>query len=627
MDLYSASRRFARPFEFDPRKPAPQLPLGARGLIGDGHTAALVRPDGAIDWLCFPRFDSPSVFGALLDPERGGLTAVTPTVPFESLQAYDPDTNVLETLFMVPGQGVVRLTDFMPWSDDPRASIHEVHRRIECREGAVELEAVFDPRFDYGEFVPEMHPYPHGVLARAASGVNLGAVLGNSAEWEPREGGGVKARFQMRSGQRQWLVIAWDARTEEPLAAYRPFEMLRTTRHHWREWSRKLSYDGPWRHHVMRSALALKLMIYAPTGAMVAAPTTSLPEWIGGVRNWDYRYAWTRDTALGIRAANRIGYVNEAREFFHFMRDALDHSPDLKVMYGVDGESVPQERELAHLAGFQGSRPVRVGNDARDQVQLDTAGALLDAAFLYEQFGGSITLRAWRHLRRVVESVSSSWTRPDHGIWEPRKGVQHNVHSKLMSWVALDRGMRLAARFGDFPLERQWAEFSGRIHADVTTHGLSADGSHFVSAYGSQEVDAALLLLPTHGFLPADDPRVEATIDEVRRQLGSGSFLYRYRADDGVGGAEGAFVLCGFWLAEVLAMAGRLDEAHEVFTAHAEASNHLGLLAEEVDPVSGALLGNFPQAFSHLGLVNAAIRIDREIRKRDETPISTSSLP
>ena len=619
MDLYSAARRLSQPFRFTEANRDTVLPIGARGLIGDGFSCALVRVDGVIDWLCLPRFDSPSVFAGLLDPKHGGSSAITPLArPFESLQRYDPDTNVLETLFQVPGEGQVRLTDYMPWSDDPRASTHEVHRRIECREGSVDLEAIFDPRFGYAAAETRLEIREHGVLARGSNGERLVAALGNGGRWEPRAEGGLRARFKLRAGERCWLVLSWGAPQAEPIAAYRPFEHLRTTRHFWREWSRRLRYDGPWRHHVLRAALVLKLLIHGRTGAMVAAPTTSLPEQIDGTRNWDYRFAWTRDTAMGVRAANLIGYTDEARDFFHFVRDTLDLSGTLSVMYAVDGSPVPEEKILSHLSGFLGSAPVRIGNAARDQIQLDTAGALVDAAFMYERFGGSLNLRVWRHLRQVIENVRHRWHEPDHGIWEVRGPLRHNLHSKLMSWVALDRGQRLAPLFGGTPEQSAWQRSAAKLRDDILTQGVDASGNHFVSAYGGSEPDATLLLLPIQGFLPPNDPRVARTVEWVRAELQDGPFLRRYLSDDGVPGTEGAFVLCGFWLAEALAMAGRLDEAQEVFVEHAEASNHLGLLSEQIDPTSRLLLGNFPQAFSHLGLINAASRIDLGLRLRDE---------
>lgn len=621
MDLFSAAQRLAHPIEFDDaiRRDPHRLPLSARGLIGDGFSAALVRADGAIDWLCLPRFDSPAVFTQLLD-RRGGSTAITPVAErFSSLQRYDPDTNVLETMFRVPGRGVVRITDFMPWVDDARASVHEVHRRVQCVEGEVELEVTFDPRFDWTQ-PAQFDITDEGALARGPKGETFVAAFGGP-RFEARDsglGGGLATRVKLRAGERRWMILSWNAPRPEPIRAYRPFEQLRQTRAHWRRWTHELVYEGPWRHHVVRSALLLKLLLYAPTGAMVAAPTTSLPEWIGGIRNWDYRYSWTRDSAMAIRATTLVGAYREAREFFHFVRDTLDADSALQIMYSIEGAPVPEERTLTELEGFRGSAPVRIGNGARDQVQLDTAGALLDAAYAYERGGGSLTLRSWRRLGAVVDEVAARWREPDHGIWEPRDGKRHNVHSKLMSWVALDRGARLAPLFGDETRAESWRHTADTVRAEVCDRGYDAARGHFVAAYDHTHVDAALLLLPTSGLLAPNDPRVSRTIDAVRRELCTGPYLHRYRTDDGVGGEEGAFILCGFWLAEALAMAGRIEEAEEVFKAHAEASNHLGLLAEEIDPHTGELLGNFPQAFSHLGLINAAARIDLALRTRDE---------
>ncbi len=620
MDLYSAARRLNRPFVFPSEASRQRLSIGDHGLIGDGCSAALVRVDGTIDWLCFPRFDSPSVFGALLDGTRGGSTSVGPLdYPFETLQRYDPDTNVLETLFRVQdGRAIIRLTDYMPWSDDPRSAVHEVHRRVQCVEGEASVRVVFDPRFDYGRAKTRLRVAGSSVVATSETGEGLVAVLGRSGVWKERPEGGVEAVFPLKAGEREWLVLSWSAFESESISAYRPYESLRSTRSRWRDWVRQLEYDGPWRHHVVRSALLLKLLMYAPTGAMVAAPTTSLPEWIGGVRNWDYRYTWTRDSAMAVRAANLLGCTPEAREFFHFVRDMLERDEKLHIMYAVDGGRVPDEQTLNHLEGYLGSRPVRIGNGARDQLQLDTAGTLMDAAYVYERGGGSLTLRGWRRLREVVNTVAATWMEPDHGIWEPRAGKRHNVHSKLMSWLALRRGAELAPLFGDHALRDRWTRVGEDLHAELCVRGLDERGTRFVAAYGHEHPDASLLLLPIHGFLPPSDDRVLRTVEWVRSELGHGPHLYRYRWDDGVGGKEGAFILCGFWLAEALAMAGEIEEAQRVFLAHAEASNHLGLLSEEIDPGTQTLLGNFPQAFSHLGLINAAARIDLALRLRDE---------
>ncbi|MGB5702630.1 MAG: glycoside hydrolase family 15 protein [Polyangiales bacterium] len=619
MDLYSAAKRLGRPFVFTDEASLRGLSIADHGLIGDGFSAALVRADGAIDWLCLPRFDSPSVFGALLDEDNGGSTSVSPVdYPFETLQRYDPGTNVLETLFRAEGRGALRLTDYMPWTDDPRSAMHEVHRRVQCVEGEMMVRVVFDPRFGYGLSETTFEVTGASVLAKGASGERLVAVLGGDVRWEARPQGGVEAVLPLKAGERVWLVISWNTTERESVLAYRPFDALRNTRHRWRDWVRGLQYDGPWGHHVIRSGLLLKLLMYSPTGAMVAAPTTSIPEWIGGKRNWDYRYTWSRDTAMAVRAANLLGCRSEAREFFHFVRDTLERDRKLQIMYAVDGGRVPDERTLDHLAGYRGSKPVRVGNGARDQVQLDTAGALMDAAYVYERGGGSLSARGWRRLREVVDNVASTWAEPDHGIWEPRAGKRHNVHSKLMSWLALRRGAQLAPLFGNKRLQTRWQTTADNLHAELCVRGLDKTGKHFVAAYDHEHADASLLLLPIHGFLPPTDDRVLRTVDRIQAELGDGPHVYRYRSDDGVGGEEGAFVLCGFWLAEVLAMAGRIDEAQQVFVAHAEASNHLGLLAEEIEPGSKTLLGNFPQAFSHLGLINAAARIDLALRLRDE---------
>lgn len=618
MDLVTIARHLRTPFVFREGDDPAAIPIAARGMIGNGSTAALVAVDGAIDWLCMPRFDSPSVFGRILDAQRGGEMAVRPAErPFESLQQYDPDTNVLETLFFAKG-GTLRVLDLMPWSDDPRASIHEVHRRIDCPSGSVEVEIVFDPRFDYARDVPRIHVAEHGLLAEGQRGERLALSASRPLDFEARPGGGMRAVVQLHPGQHLWIVLEWNANGVSPTASYRPYEHLRTTRREWREWSAKLTYDGPWRHHVLRSALALKLLIYRPTGACVAAPTTSLPEWPGGPRNWDYRFTWARDAAMTIRATNLIGYGAEAREFYHFLRDVVDDAAGLELMYTVDGQRVPEEVELPHLTGSFASRPVRIGNGARDQIQLDTTGAIVDSAHLFERFGGTLTLHAWQKLASIITQAEQQWREPDHGIWEPRHGVRHNVHSKLMNWLAFDRGRHLATAFGRPDLAARWGKRAEEVHAEICARGMDSKRRHFVSVYGEERPDAALLLLPTQGFLPDDDPRISATVDWVRHELAEGPFVHRYRDADGVAGAEGAFVLCGFWLVEALALLGRLDEAREVFVAHAEAANHVGLLAEEIIPRDRTLLGNFPQAFSHLGLINAALRIDLGLRLRDE---------
>ncbi|MBW2270750.1 MAG: glycoside hydrolase family 15 protein [Deltaproteobacteria bacterium] len=613
MDIYTAARRVRRSFEVEGKAPG----IGGYGAIGDGRSCALVGIDGSIDWLCLPRFDSPSVFGRLLDERRGGSFRVSPERrPFQSLQAYDDATNVLQTMFTRPGEGAAVLTDLMPWNGDPRASLHTLLRLVEGREGKLDMEVHFDPRFDYARGETQFVATETGGIAEGPNDERMTVSFGGDATFEPHPDGGLVARFSVRQGQRVWIVASWGAPRPERIAAYRPFDHLRATRRFWRSWSSQLDYDGPWRHDVQRSALTLKLLQYAPTGAMVAAPTTSLPVCPGGGRNWDYRFSWVRDSAMAIRSMNLIGYPEEAVNFFHFVRETVEERGQLDLMVAIDGRDVPEEVLLSHLAGHRGNGPVRLGNAASTQLQHDIVGPLLDAAALYERSGGALNLGLWRQIRRFVSEASEKARQPDHGIWEPRAEPLHHVHSKLMNWVALDRAVHIAPRFGADVAS--WSRARDQIMMEVIERGYDAGSGTFVGSYGGNDVDATLLLLPIYHFLPPDDERITRTVQRVIDDLGDGLFLRRYLTHDGVDADEGAFVLCGFWLAEALALIGRLDEALEVFHNHLSAANHLGLLSEEVDPASGSPLGNMPQAFSHLGLIQAAARLDRALRLRDE---------
>jgi len=601
VDIYTATQRLTHTFSAD-SKP---LTSSMYGAIGDGYTCALVGVNGSVDWLCLPRFDSPSVFGSILDREKGGFFRIAPAeASHEALQSYDDSTNVLQTLFRKPGQGVICLTDYMPWDGDERSATHEMHRLLDAREGSMEMEIIFDPRFDYarGETVIEIGD--EGVVAEGPNGERLALSIGGGIQFQKRQEGGAVARFTLRTQQRLWTVLAWGAKRPEKIAAHRPFDHLRATRRFWRHWAAKLQYDGPWRHDVQRSALMLKMLQYAPTGAMVAAPTTSLPVCPGGQRNWDYRFSWTRDSAMAIRAMNLIGYHDEAGGFFHFVRDTISRHDRLDLMVTIDGDAVPDEILLEHLAGHQNSWPVRIGNAARDQTQHDIIGPLLDATALFERSGGTIGLGLWRQIRKLVNKAIEDSVEPDHGIWEPRSEARHHVHSKLMTWVALDRALHIAPMFGGDRYETVWAQARDRIMLEILEKGYDTGSGTFVGSYGGNSVDATLLLMPINGFLPPHDARVGRTIKRVVHELGDGQFLRRYRTSDGIDADEGAFVLCGFWLSEALALTGRLDEALEAFHSHLSAANHLGLLPEEVDSATRAPLGNYPQAFSHLGLIH-----------------------
>jgi len=559
MDLYTSAARLARPFQVD-GSPAP---LGQHALVGDGSTAALVGVDGSVDWLCLPRFDSPSVFAAVLDPERGGRLRVAPAVRrFESLQAYDSQTNVLQTLFTVPDRGVACLTDFMPWIDDPRFSVHEVHRLLEVHEGSLQLEVIFDPRFDYGRGETRVEPAEHGAVAIGPNGERCSLALGRGVRVEPRPEGGVVAQLHLRQGERTWVILSWGGVQPEPVLAYRPYDHMRATRRYWRTWAAQLRYDGPWRHDVLRSALTLKLLQYGPTGAVVAAPTTSLPESASdGSRNWDYRYSWVRDSAMAIRSMNRIGYTEEARGFFHFVRETIDRRGQLDLMVTIEGDEVPDEQLLPGLSGHGGRGPVRIGNAARDQRHNDITGLLLDAIALHERQGGALDLGLWRQIRVLVNQALDGSDDPDHGIWEPRGEVALHTHSKLMTWVALDRAVKMAPLFGDEGPARAWRRKRDELHAEIMERAWSERLGSFVSVYEGSRVDATLLLFAQYGFLEPNDLRVKRTRERVVKELGAGRFLRRYRGDDGIGTDEGGFVLCGFWLAESLALAGQLDEA------------------------------------------------------------------
>jgi len=615
VDIYTAARRIAQNFRVE----TGPLGIGDYGAIGEGNTCALVGIDGSIDWLCLPSFDSPSVFGAILDETSGGRFRVAPAEPgYESLQAYDDATNVLQTMFRRQGQGTVVLTDYMPWTGDPGSSTRELHRMLEAREGSLEIEVVFDPRFDYARSRTRIEVADEGLVAEGENGERLTLSVGNGVVFRSRPNGGVSARIRLHSGQRLWLILSWHSKRPEKIAAHRPFEHLRATRRFWRSWAGEMHYDGPWRHDVLRSALMLKLLQFAPTGAMVAAPTTSLPVVSNGARNWDYRFSWTRDSAMAVRAMNLIGYPDEAVRFFQFVRDTVIERDHLDLMVTIAGKSIPEELLLPHLAGHKGAHPVRVGNAASGQIQHDIVGPLLDAAYLHEQSGGSLDLGFWQEIRKLVNQAVENSATPDHGIWEPRAEPAHHVHSKMMTWLALDRALAIAPLFGGDRYEADWAATRDRLFAEILERGYDATTGTFVGQYGGDSVDATLLLIPVFGLLQPTDPRVERTVKRVLDELSDGRFVRRYLTDDGTGADEGAFVLCGFWLSEALALGGRLNEALDVFNNHLSAANHLGLLAEEVDPTTAAPLGNSPQAFSHLGLIQAAARLDLALRLRDE---------
>jgi GH15 family glucan-1,4-alpha-glucosidase len=590
------------------------LPIAGYGLIGDCRSVALVGVDGSIDWCSLPRFDSPSVFGRLLDAGRGGAWELHPAGEYASWQRYDEKTNVLETIFECDA-GRVSMRDFMPVdertvaeharpSDRPR-----IVRVLTGLAGRVPMRHRVELRPDYARAADPLSPQD-GRLHGDGAGHHfcLTATI-------PLEG--AEQRFELTTGEAVAFALAVN-RPGRCGHGVQDFEaarrLMRTTQDFWWRWIGRCTYAGPYTEHVTRSALALKLMSYAPTGALVAAPTTSLPEWIGGPRNWDYRFSWLRDSSFILYSLFGLGYEQEARDFFDWLRGiALDR--EVQNLYTLDGQPDAGERELDHLRGYRGSAPVRVGNGAAGQLQLDVYGELLDTAYLYVKRGGEIDEPLWRELRHVAELAIDRWQQPDASIWEIRGTNQQFTYSKAMCWVAVDRALKIARRTGHRLDESRFEQAARRIHRTVTERGYCEELGAFTQAFGGRTMDAALLRLPQIGFLPHDDPRVRRTIDAVDRHLSHGPLMRRYdtgQTDDGLAGGEGSFVMCAFWLADGLAHAGELEEAQRRFEHLLSYSSPLGLLAEEVDPDTGQLLGNYPQAFSHLALASAAINIERE---------------
>jgi GH15 family glucan-1,4-alpha-glucosidase len=579
-------------------------------LIGDGRTCALVARDGAIDWLCLPNLDSPSVFAAILDAPRGGSFALQPAGPFDASRRYLPDTNVLETVFTT-SSGSVRVVDAMTLPDGGLAPMREVVRAVEGVSGTVAMQWSLAPRFAYGGGAPRCE-FRLGVPVATcgADAIAVSSWNAGTPAWSDRE---LHARFDIAAGERAMLALAGAYAEPLVLSARAAVERrLAHTIQFWETWAKRLAYDGPWPADVIRSALVLKLLIFAPSGASVAAPTTSLPEDIGGERNWDYRFCWIRDSNFLIHALLHLGCVDEARSlFWWFMQATALTEPEVHVLYKLDGGIGLSERSLP-LAGYRGSQPVRLGNAALEQVQHDIYGDLLQTAWLYSEGHHSLDRDTGAVLARIADHVCDIWRRPDSGIWEVRNGPLHFTHSKAMCWVALDRAVRLAER-GELPPAHidRWRREAAAVSAFIETECWSDALGSYTRSAGSDDVDASLMMLPIVGYGDPSGVRMHGTIDAVRRLLQHGDFVFRYHAADGLRGAEGGFLNCSFWLVSALARAGRIDEASELMTRLVARANDVGLYAEEVDATSGAFLGNFPQALVHLALIDAAIAVGR----------------
>ncbi|CAM5581760.1 glycoside hydrolase family 15 protein [Streptomyces aurantiogriseus] len=596
------------------------LPIAEHGLIGDLRTVALVGTDGTIDWYCCPSFDAPSVFGSLLDAERGGAFELAAAVPARTKQFYFPDTNVLITRFLTE-EGVAEIQDFMPVADEASAAEqarHRLIRRVVCVRGRLPFRARIAPRFGYGAD-PHTVGRLDGMVLFESAGLSLTLTSTVPVECDDQ---GVTAEFTLAQGQNAVFALDRVGAAVPPRSCSHDSaeEQFTATVAYWRRWLAQSGYRGRWREMVHRSALTLKLLTYAPTGAMVAAPTTSLPEQLGGERNWDYRYLWVRDAAFCVYALLRLGFTGEAEAFMGFLMARVDHnggnaSGPLRVLYGIDGRAEVSERELPHLEGYRRSAPVRVGNAAGDQLQLDIYGALIDSVYLYDKWGKPISSDQWDAVCGLVDWVCAHWDQPDEGVWETRGGRKRFLYSRLMCWVAIERGMRMARRRG-LPADLvRWGAARDTIYRRIMDKGWSPARQAFAQHEDDDVLDAAVLMMPLTKFVAPTDPKWLSTLDALGEDLVSDSLVYRYdpqASPDGLRGDEGTFSICSFWYVEALTRAGRLDEARLAFEKMLTYANHLGLYAEEISH-TGEQQGNFPQAFTHLSLISAAYNLDRTL--------------
>jgi GH15 family glucan-1,4-alpha-glucosidase len=596
------------------------------GLIGDLQTTALISQDGAVDWFCAPRIDSPSIFAALLDPKTGGHFKIAPEgEDHTTRQLYLPGTPVLITRFLSDA-GVAEVVDFMPVTGTEVTDTHRLVRLVRVVRGQMRLRIDCQPRFNYGRDEHELQLFREGAVFRSER-QNLtvhtanrnGPLLNQDDVWTDGTGG-FQALATLHAGDVAGVVL--ETGTDGPpqaLPAEEIERMFQDTRDYWRAWIGRCRYTGRWREMVERSAMTLKLLTYAPTGALVAAPTAGLPEQIGGERNWDYRYTWVRDASLSVGALLGLGYTDEAQAYLRWLaarvRDAGEHGDPLQIMYRVDGSPDLDEEVLGHLDGYRDSRPVRVGNGAAGQLQLDVFGEALEAMWQADQAGLVVTAAGWRHTRQVLDWLAEHWDQPEDGIWETRGGRQNFTYGRLMAWVAFDRAIRIAQHRGRPGDVVRWSATRDAIYEQILSRAWNEERQAFVQHYDSHVLDAALLAMPAVGFIAPDDPQWHSTLAAMDTELVADSLVYRYDPEaspDGLRGSEGTFTMCTFWYVDALARSGRLGEARLTFEKMLTYSNQLGLYAEEIAP-NGDQIGNFPQAFSHLALINTAMLLDAHL--------------
>jgi GH15 family glucan-1,4-alpha-glucosidase len=596
--------------------------IADHGLIGDLQTSALVTTDGSIDWFCCPRFDSPSVFGALLDDERGGRFRVRPSgVEYTTKQMYFPDTAVLVTRFFTES-GVGQVVDFMPPTGTTATDTHRLVRMVQCVRGEMHFEIEISPRFDYGRHPHRAELTDNGVVFRAnGTTLTMHVVREPGDEQKARvtvEDDDLHASLDLVAGETRGMVLeSAAAGPPRTIRAAEIRDLFDQTVQFWRDWLRGSAYKGRWREAIQRSAITLKLMTYAPTGGLVAAPTAALPEQVGGERNWDYRYTWVRDASFSVHALLRLGMVGEAAQFGSWLGDRIrerigSDSGPLNIMYRIDGSSELKEDVLDAWSGYRGSAPVRIGNGAAEQLQLDIYGEALDSIYAATRAGIEVPYRGWSAISGVLDWLADNWDQPEEGIWETRGGRQAFTYGRVMCWVAFDRGVRMAREHGrPAPLER-WIAERDRIYEQVMDKGFHTSREAFVQHYDTDVLDASLLRMPTVGFIAGTDPRWLSTLEAMDGELVTDSLVYRYdpaASPDGLRGSEGTFSLCTFAYVDALTRAGRIQDARQAFEKMLTYANHLGLYSEEI-ALTGEQIGNFPQAFTHLAMIDAAVTLD-----------------
>jgi GH15 family glucan-1,4-alpha-glucosidase len=602
--------------------------ISEHGLIGDLQTAALVSTDGTIDWFCCPRFDSPSIFASLLDHDRGGYFHIGPDRDdYVSRQLYFPDTAILITRFLT-SEGVGEVIDFMPVIGGKATDRHQLVRLARVVRGTMDFRVEIQPRFDYGRKAHKLELYDEDGALFVSDDLTLtlhradipGRSLREQGTSLARDGEGLRLTKTLREGGIAGVVMESAGGRPKSVHPQQLWELFDETVHYWRGWLHRSTYKGRWKEQVSRSAMTLKLMTYAPSGALIAAPTAALPEQIGGERNWDYRYTWVRDASFSVYALLGLGYTDEAAAFGSWLRDRIteqagEGSGPLKIMYRVDGSSDLEEEVLEHLEGYRGSRPVRIGNGAADQLQLDIYGEAMDSIYHADAHGLQVGHEGWTRVADVIEWLCEHWNQPEEGIWETRGGRQEFTYGRLMSWVALDRAIRLAQNRGRPAALSRWITERDRIYREIMERGWNTKREAFIQNYANDVLDASLLLMPLVGFVAPSDPMWLSTLRAMDQELVSDSLVYRYdpsASPDGLRGTEGTFSICTFWYVDALARSGRLEEARLTLEKMSTYANHLGLYSEEIG-LTGEQLGNFPQAFSHLAHINAAMNLDYQL--------------